>query len=163
MADIKDRRPGGGGASGEVVRYHDEGDGTWSEAHAAHLRGWDTTDLVWVRLPIDHATGKLQVDASVSTSGETRPSTAAVTSVNDTAVSTTLLAANVNRLGAAIFNDSTVALFVKFGTTASATSFTVKIDPQGYYEVAFPVYSGRIDGIWASDASGAARITELSA
>ena len=163
MADRKDRRPGGGGGDAQTVLYHDEADGTWSMAEAAHLRGWDATDLAWVRLPVDHATGALKVNASVSTSGETRPSTSAVTSVNDTAVSTTLLAANANRLGAFIFNDSTVALYVKFGTTASSTDFTVKLDPQAYYEVPFPVYSGRIDGIWASDAAGAARITELTA
>jgi hypothetical protein len=32
----------------------------------------------------------------------------------------------------------------------------------GFYELPQPVYTGRIDCIWASDASGAMRITELS-
>lgn len=93
---------------------------------------------------------------------EQRPTTATTTSVNDTATSTTLLAANANRLGATIHNDSTAALYVKLGTTASATDFTVKMAADSYYEVPFG-YTGRIDGIWASDASGAARITELTA
>jgi len=89
-------------------------------------------------------------------------STAAGTSVSDTNVSTTLLAANANRLGATIYNDSTAILYVKFGTTASATDFTVQMNTEDYYEIPFR-YTGRLDGIWDSDASGAAKITELTA
>lgn len=87
---------------------------------------------------------------------------AALTNVNDTAANVTLLAANVARRMAAIFNDSTEALFVKFGATASLTSFTVKIAAGGYYEFPFPIYVGIVDGIWAADAAGAARITEIT-
>lgn len=87
--------------------------------------------------------------------------TATLTNVSDTATSTTLLSANAARLGASIHNDSTVVLYVKFGTTASATSFTVKMAADAHYEVPFG-FTGRIDGIWASDASGAARITEFT-
>jgi hypothetical protein len=50
---------------------------------------------------------------------------------------------------------------VKLGTTASATSFTKKMAVGEYWEVPFG-YTGRIDGIWANDASGAARITEIT-
>ena len=102
------------------------------------------------------------IDADTSVIADAvKASTATVTSVNDTASSTTLLAANANRKGATIYNDSTVALYIKFGVTASATDFTVKLSPNNYYEVPNG-YTGRIDGIWASDASGAARITELT-
>ena len=87
--------------------------------------------------------------------------TATLSNVNDTATSTTLLSSNTSRKGATIHNDSTAVLYVKFGTTASATSFTVKMAADAYYEVPFG-YTGRIDGIWASDASGAARITEMT-
>lgn len=86
---------------------------------------------------------------------------ATLTNVNDTATSTTLAASNAARKGLLIFNDSTQALYVKYGATASATSFTVKIDPGGYWEMPTPIYSGVVDGVWAADASGAARITEL--
>jgi len=86
--------------------------------------------------------------------------TGTLTNVTGIATSTTLLAANTARLGATIHNDSTAALYVKFGITASTTSYSVKIAVDGYYEVPFG-YTGRIDGIWAS-AAGAARITELS-
>lgn len=92
---------------------------------------------------------------------EKRASTATLSNVSDTASSTTLLASNVNRLGAIIYNDSTVALYLKLGATASLTSFTIKMVAGSFYEVPFN-YTGIIDGIWASNASGAARITELT-
>lgn len=90
--------------------------------------------------------------------------TATLSNVNDSATSVTVLAANANRLGAMFYNDSTVALYLKMGATASTTSFTVKIASQGYYELpTTSVYTGILDGIWDSDASGAVRVTELTA
>lgn len=59
------------------TRYHDDGDGTYDEAGAAHLRGWDTTDLSWNRLPVDHATGALKVAATVTGGGGGGPATVA--------------------------------------------------------------------------------------
>lgn len=95
----------------------------------------------------------------------TKCRTGTVTSVNDTASSTTLLAANDLRQGASIVNESTSILYVKCGATASATSYTIALGPAGtvgsYYEVPFG-YVGIIDGIWSADASGAARITEFT-
>lgn len=62
MADIKAERPGTAGNGGKAqVMYHDEADGTYSMAEAAHVRGWDATDSSWYRLPVDHGTGALQV------------------------------------------------------------------------------------------------------
>ena len=104
--------------------------------------------------PLQVFNGRLQVAR--------RCATATVTSVNDTASSISLLASNTSRLGATFFNDSTSTLYLKLGTTASTTSFTTKIDPDGYWELPAPAYTGAIDGIWSADASGAARITELS-
>jgi hypothetical protein len=92
---------------------------------------------------------------------EIRSSSSSVTSVNDSASSVQLLAANTSRLGATIFNDSSEALYVKLGTTASTTDFTVKVAADGYYEVPFN-YTGRVDGIWSADSTGAARITEFT-
>lgn len=60
MADIIDRRPGGGGASGDNVRYHDEGDSSFSQAQAAHLRAWNSDTLTWDRVLVDPATGNLK-------------------------------------------------------------------------------------------------------
>lgn len=91
--------------------------------------------------------------------------TATLSNVSGSASSVTLLAANTARSGAIIVNDSTAILYVKYGATASATSYTVPMAGTGggipaYHEVPFG-YPGIIDGIWAS-ATGAARITELS-
>lgn len=86
--------------------------------------------------------------------------TATLSNVNGSASSVTLLAANTARLGATIVNDSTVTLYVKFGATASTTSYTVKLMADAYYEVPFGYY-GIIDGIWAS-ATGVARVTEIT-
>lgn len=92
---------------------------------------------------------------------EANASSTAVTSVAGSGSNVTLLAANANRMGATVFNDSTVSLFLKLGATASASSFTARLFPQSYYEVPFE-YAGIIDGIWES-ATGNARITELTA
>jgi hypothetical protein len=126
-----------------ITNYANETGGNLAAiaASASVLDDWDESDRAKVTLQ--------------------KAATATVTSVNDTASSTTLLASNASRLGVSIFNDSTVALYIKLGTTASATDFTVKLITDDYYEVPAG-YTGRIDGIWASDASGAARITELT-
>lgn len=112
------------------------------------------------------SSGNLNVNAAAGSITVTQPvaTTATLTNVNDSNSNQTLLAANSARLQATIFNDSDQNLFVKFGTTASSTSFTVKMLPGAYYELPnMAMYTGRIDGIWAADSTGAARITELTA
>lgn len=89
--------------------------------------------------------------------------TATLSNVAGSASSVTLLAANTSRIGAQVTNDSSALLYIKFGTTASTTSYTVVLAgaasaPFSYYEVPAG-YTGRIDGIWAS-ATGNARVTE---
>jgi hypothetical protein len=91
---------------------------------------------------------------------ETRSSTSTTTNVASSATNVTLLASNAARLGFGIFNDSVSDLYLKYGTTASTTSFTVIINANSYYEDRWN-HTGRIDGIWLS-ATGNARITELS-
>lgn len=109
---------------------------------------WDVGSLAWVPMTQPGA-------AAVATS-------AATTQVADNAASVTLLASNSSRLGAIIVNDSSATLYVKYGTTATTTDYTAPLVQGGYHEVPFG-YTGRIDGIWASDpGDGAARITELS-
>jgi hypothetical protein len=127
------------------------------------VRG-DTTNGLYVdvtRLPA-LAAGSNNI-GDVDVASVPRPSTTNLSNISDTASSVTLISANGSgtRHGLSIFNDSTEALFVKCGTTASATSFTVKILAGGYFEFPQPVYTGRVDGIWANDASGAARVTEF--
>ena len=124
----------------------------------------DSTGLV----SVDDNGGSLTVDGTVAVSGtvatkEIRSGTSAVTSVADNAANVTLLAANANRLGASIKNDSSARLFIKLGATATTASHSAMLEQNGYYEVPSG-YTGIIDGIWASDPNdGAARITELTA
>lgn len=88
--------------------------------------------------------------------------TSTLSNVSSSASNVTLLSSNSSRKGATIFNDSSSALYVKFGATSSTTSFTVKIAAGGYFEVPGPaVYTGILDGIWDS-VSGAARVTEIT-
>jgi len=86
--------------------------------------------------------------------------TASVTSVAASASSVTLLSTNSGRLGATIYNDSQATVYIKFGTTASTTSFNISLGKDEYAEI--NTYTGRIDAIWTS-ATGSARITELTA
>lgn len=86
--------------------------------------------------------------------------TATQTSVAGNATSTQLVASNTSRRGLYIYNDSTANLRIKYGTTASVTSFLVLIPPGGYWEMPMPVYNGIVHGIWEA-ANGNARITEI--
>ena len=84
---------------------------------------------------------------------------ATLANVNDIDSSVTILAANADRIGALIVNDSTETLYLKYGATASTTSYTAKLAPQQAHDVR-QGYSGVIDGIWSGNGSGAARVTE---
>lgn len=105
----------------------------------------------------------ITVDGSV-TANPTRPSTGTRTQIADTTVEGVILASNANRLGAQIYNDSTVELVLGLGTTVVTTSnYTVKIFPNGYYEVPAE-FTGQIRGLWPTDpATGGAKVTELTA
>jgi hypothetical protein len=86
---------------------------------------------------------------------------ATVTQKASSATSITLCASNGSRKGLYIFNASTQILYVKLGATASTTSYTVQIAAGGYWEQpSRPVYTGIVDGIWAS-ANGNAYVTEV--
>lgn len=88
-------------------------------------------------------------------------SSAAVTQVADSASVQTLLAANDNRTGASIQNNSSEALYVKLGSTATASDFTIKLFQDDYFEVPYG-YTGIITGIWANNSSGQAQVTEFT-
>lgn len=105
------------------------------------------------------ALGSFQAVGTTQTK-DVRTATSAVSTVAASATNVTLLASNANRLGAAIFNDSSAVLYTRLGATASTSLYTLQIGPLGYYEVPFN-YTGQIDGLWSS-ATGTARITEFS-
>lgn len=87
--------------------------------------------------------------------------TASLTSVSATSGSVVLASSNEIRKSLSVFNDATVSLYLKMGTTASSTSFSLKLAAGGYWESAASIYTGRVDGIWDSSPTGAARITEF--
>lgn len=90
-----------------------------------------------------------------------RKDTATLANVASSITSVTLLAANANRLGAVIVNDSTSVLYVKYGSAAAATDFTYLVAAGATLELLRGViYTGIITGIWVT-ANGFARVTQL--
>jgi hypothetical protein len=86
-----------------------------------------------------------------------RLTAATLANVASSATNVTLFAAAAANMRT-IFNDSTAVLYVKFGATASTTSYTTQIAAGGYYEFPQPLYTGQVDCLWAS-ANGFARVT----
>lgn len=99
--------------------------------------------------------GALAVEATLS-----KPDTGTTTTASVTNSNTTVLASNNNRQGATIYNEGSVTALVKLGSTASSTSYTVKIITDAYYEVPFG-YTGIVTGITASG-TATLRVTELT-
>lgn len=89
------------------------------------------------------------------------PTGQALSNVSASTSSVTLKAANTDRRGLYVFNDSTANLYLKLGATASISSFTVKVPAASLYELPAPFYRGVVDGIWDA-ANGSARVTEIS-
>ncbi len=97
-----------------------------------------------------------------ATSQLVRANTGNVTTVSASATNVTLLSNNPERGGAIIFNDSASAVYVKFGETATTSSFTYKMGAGDHLvlDAEAALYTGVIDGIWDT-ATGNARVTEL--
>ena len=89
--------------------------------------------------------------------------TGTITSVTSAAASTVILAANTNRKGATLYNESTAVLYLALSATAaSTTAYSIQVQPSGYYELPPDrLYNGQLTGTWAT-ANGFARITELT-
>jgi hypothetical protein len=139
---------------------------------AAHTSG-DTGVAVWgvrndnlaTTYGADQDYGPLATDKNGRVLVAQKAATGTLSNVSASATSVTVLAANSARIGATITNDSSSVVYLKFGATASTTSYTVVLAgavtaPFSYYEVPAG-YTGIIDGIWAS-AAGSARVTEIT-
>lgn len=86
-------------------------------------------------------------------------SSAVTSTVNAVLVSTTLISSNSERKSVWITNESDGTLYLKYGTAATTSSYTV---PLFKNDVAFiDDYSGVISGIW-DVASGSAKVTEVT-
>lgn len=109
----------------------------------------------------------ISVDMSTFSNAPTPPTSSSNVNTTTVAVnvaSTTLLAANPQRAGAIVINNSTKAiLYINFGSAASLTNYTYKLAINGGgVEVPFD-YVGEIFGIWdKADASGSAKVQEFS-
>ena len=90
---------------------------------------------------------------------EINGTTSTVTSVAGSASSVTLLASNTSRISATINNDAATILYIKFGSTASTTSYTYKLLADDLAII--DDFTGLISGIWSA-ATGNARITEIT-
>lgn len=109
--------------------------------------------------PVSDNGGTLTVDGTVSVDNLPGASTATatVTSVAVGVTSTTLSVSNANKTKVIIFNESGT-LFVKYGATASSTSYTTRLTANTYHEVIG--YHGVIDAIKASGTTNVL-VTEL--
>ena len=91
-----------------------------------------------------------------------KPSTATLTQVTNSASSVSLLASNTARRSFVIYNDANRDMVVAFSATATLTAFTVRIASKGTFMYATPAYTGVVSGIWTASGSGSAQITSIS-
>lgn len=122
----------------------------------------DIGGVLYERVKVNYGTDGNATDASTTNPLPVHDygvASATLANVASSASNVTLRAANAARRSLVIYNDSTADLYVKWGAAASTTSFTVKLPSMGYYELPQPIYTGIVDGIWAS-ANGFARVTE---
>lgn len=102
--------------------------------------------------------GDVDVTSTVLPAGA---ATSSVTSEADSSSSVTLKSSNSSRKQIIIQNTSSAILYVKYGTTATTSDFTVLLNQND--TLIEDRYTGRIDGIWATDpGNGAAKVTEIT-
>jgi hypothetical protein len=105
---------------------------------------------------------------SVNTEGALRVAadsdgSSAITRVSQNAASVMIVAANASRGYTIVHNDSAANLYLKYGTTASVTSYTYKIRPDETWEMPSDYhYESQIDGIWDAAGGGAAQVTDMT-
>lgn len=96
------------------------------------------------------------------TTAPAKSSTVVATNIMAAGTSTELLASNVSRLGATIYNDSQSGLlYINLGASADSSDFVTKLLPLTYYELPFG-FTGQVNGIW-SVLGGFARVCEFTA
>lgn len=84
---------------------------------------------------------------------------ATVSRVASSATVVTIKAANSGRRTLSVFNESTAILYLKHGSTATTTDYTVQIGAGAFYELPQPCWRGILTGLWAA-ANGAAQVSE---
>lgn len=92
------------------------------------------------------------------TAGPTTGTTSSPASVTTTVA--TVLASNASRKGATIYNESGAIAYIKLGSAATTTDYTLQVIIGAYYAVPFG-YTGIITGI-TSSGTAVLRVTELT-
>lgn len=83
-----------------------------------------------------------------------------ITPISASASAIQLLAANPQRLGATLYNDTDTDMYVALGNTLTTSSYSVKVGVTQYYEVPSG-YTGILYAIWDTGPEGYAQVTEI--
>lgn len=139
------------------------GDGSGTSLPAINIGGDDGAGNV-IALNAG-ASGELKVIGNATgytgnplVSAEKMGPTGTSTNVTVAATSTTLASSSASRRGMIVHNDSSQILYLKYGSTASATSYAFRIEPGTHWIMPMPLYSGTVTGI-AAAATGTWRVT----
>jgi UDP:flavonoid glycosyltransferase YjiC (YdhE family) len=119
-------------------------------------------------IPVSDAGGSITVDGPL-TNAELRASAVptvvparipTTTSVASSATSVTVLAANADRKGLSIFNDSTATLYLSFSTPATTVNEFIAMAPGSFLLLDQQlIVANAIYGIWSA-ANGTAQVTQ---
>lgn len=124
---------------------------------ASFNTGTTTAQTLRVVLPTD------QSAIPVSDINGDYAATSVLTQVTRTNASTTIKAANANRKGLILVNDSSAVCYVAFGGTATSGAYTFRMTNNEVVSLdKNPIYTGIVTGIWASNGGGAMMVTELT-
>lgn len=108
-------------------------------------------------MPLSNTIFSLSV--GTETSGTVTRSTVAVP--DNLATAAVLLAANANRKGATVYNNSVGNVLIEFGAAPTLTGYAAKVNPNGYYELPYG-FTGEIQGLWDAAGGSGVLIREFS-
>lgn len=112
--------------------------------------------------PVDDNGDQIGSTTSPTVVRRERVASGSLSSLASSASTGQLLAANANRKGLIVVNTDANDLYLKFGTTAALTDFSILVPGGGgVWIMDSPIYTGRIDAIWAAAGTGKAYVTEL--
>lgn len=156
--------------SNQITQYVEDTPGVSGDVGLLMLaQRWDpgtgsvTTDGDYSTLHLN-AFGQLKVDVGGQTINTSQVgfTTANISSVAGSATSVQLLASNTNRRRVYLTNESLSVAYIAFGAAASATAYTIVMQPSQSMIIDYPCYSGVMNVIWTT-AVGSMRITEVAA
>lgn len=123
------------------------------------IGGRDTTNPTNVPMPwamttnaggegVGHVIGtSTTITSNAVITAERGGTTGTLSNVAEATSSTTLASSSTSRRGFIVFNDTSNPLKLKFGSTASATSFTVIVAAATHWQMPLALYTGTVTGI----------------